>query len=66
VWGIKGFVRQGAGTSWTRGRHCSALFGLFRDMCLIGFSKNVLWEREKKIYFIWKNVKILFSSDFLI
>jgi hypothetical protein len=32
--------------------HCIAFFGLFRNIYLIGFSKNVLWERVKKIYFI--------------
>jgi hypothetical protein len=33
---------------------------------LIGFSKNVSWERVKKIYFIWKNVKNLFCSNIFI
>jgi hypothetical protein len=45
---------QGAGPV-DPGRHSSAFFGLFRDMCLIGFSK-MFCEEESKKYILYKKM----------
>jgi hypothetical protein len=39
-------------------------FGFFRNIYLIGFSKNVLWERVKKYIFYMKKCKNFVCSDF--
>jgi hypothetical protein len=45
-WVTLALVCEWAGKCWNGSWHYSAFPSLFRNMCLISFSKNILWESE--------------------